>query len=84
MDPELMLMNISSSTGSLENSLGDTDAQSRNYLSPTSRMMNLIRNVLAYSQLAKEQQLPEAVDLNVIAQSTVADFDLILDRERQR
>lgn len=70
----------------LEDSLGDIDAQSRNYLSKistsTSRMMNLIRDVLAYSQLSKEQQSFEAVDLNVIAQSVVADFDFIIEQKK--
>jgi len=70
----------------LEDSLGEIDPQSRNYLSKisisTSRMMNLIRDVLAYSQLSKEQQSFEAVDLNVIAQSVVADFDLIIEQKK--
>lgn len=70
----------------LEDSLGNIDVQSRNYLSKistsTSRMMNLIRDVLAYSQLSKEHQAFEAVDLNVIVQSVIADFDLIVEQKK--
>lgn len=70
----------------LEDSLANIDSQSLNYLSKinvsTSRMMNLIRDVLAYSQLSKEQQAFEAVDLNVIIQYVVSDFDLIIEQKK--
>lgn len=70
----------------LEDSLGNIDSQSRNYLgkinTSTGRMMNLIHDVLAYSQLAKEQQAFEAVDLNVIIQNVLSDFDLIIEQKK--
>lgn len=70
----------------LEDSLVDIDSQSLNYLSKinvsTNRMMNLIRDILAYSQLSKEQQAFEAVDLNVIIQNVISDFDFIIEQKK--
>ena len=69
----------------LEDSLGEVDAQSKNYLDKINksavRMMNLIRDVLAYSQLSKEHQEVLSTDLNEIAAHAIADFDLIIEQK---
>jgi len=69
----------------LEDSLGDVDAQSKNYLSKLNsaavRMMNLIRDVLAYSQLAKENEQFVPVDLKEVVHHIVTDFDLIIEQK---
>ena len=44
-------------------------------------MMNLIRDVLAYSQLSKEHQEMISTDLNEIAVHAIADFDLIIEQK---
>ena len=69
----------------LEDSLGEVDGPSKNYLNKLNvsavRMMNLIRDILAYSQLGKENENFKAVDLNEIAHGVIADFDLIIEQK---
>jgi len=72
-------------TKMLEDSLGETNLQTKNYLSKINvsavRMMNLIRDILAYSQLGKENDAFTAVDLNEIAHGALSDFDLIIEQK---
>jgi len=69
----------------LEDSIGDVNPQSKNYLNKLNvsavRMLNLIRDILAYSQLGKENEAFTAVDLNEIAHGAIADFDLIIEQK---
>jgi PAS domain S-box-containing protein len=69
----------------LEQSLGDIDLKSKNYLekinTSTSRMLNLIRDVLSYSQLSKEGSVFEKVDLNIIIEHIKSDFDLMIEQK---
>lgn len=69
----------------LEDSLGEISGSSKNYLNKLNisavRMMNLIRDVLAYSQLGKENITITAVDLNEIANGIISDFDLIIEQK---
>ena len=63
--------------------LGKIDDRSALYLnkinSSAERMGNLISDILAYSQLSKNSDLIEMVDLNSIVSDCVTDFELIID-----
>jgi len=70
----------------LENRLGqDADEQSKNYLnkiySSTSRMNALIRDVLSYSELVKENEVYSPVDLNQIVEATLTDYELLIEQK---
>ncbi len=69
----------------LENSLGPIDSKSAKYLSKinvsSSRMISLIRDVLSFSELSKEHQTFEAVDLNEIVIGVLSDFDLFIEQK---
>jgi len=70
----------------LEDNIGDTiDERSRNYINrihtSTDRMTNLIRDILGFSQLSKENDGFVAVDLNEIVKNILADFDLIIEQK---
>jgi PAS domain S-box-containing protein len=68
---------------SVENGLKD---QSKIYFekinSATTRMNTLIRDVLVYSQVAKEKKLFEEVNLNTILKGIVDDFDLLIEQKK--
>ncbi|UTA66853.1 PAS domain-containing protein [Emticicia sp. 21SJ11W-3] len=71
----------------LEKSLGENlPAESSNFLTKiknsANRMTALIRDVLMYSQLAKENQNFERVDLNVILEHILTDYDLLIEQKQ--
>jgi PAS domain S-box-containing protein len=79
------LRKIGSFSQMLEKSLGDqVNDQAKNYFNKirtsAARMNILIRDVLAYSEVTKDNDLFEAVDLNKIFESTKADYDLLLEQ----
>jgi PAS domain S-box-containing protein len=71
---------ISTFTQMLENSIVELSDQSRNYISKiygsTDRMANLIRDVLAFSQITQSTDGFEEVDLTKTLQAIETDFEL--------
>jgi PAS domain S-box-containing protein len=76
---------ISTFSEMLRKSLGKIDARSDVYLSKvessSSRMLTLIRDVLAFSQLSKAKQEFVVVDLNKILEVTKNDFELYMEEK---
>ena len=72
----------------LEDQLGEIGPQAKNYLTKinnaAARMGVLIRDVLAYSQLANENENFIAVDLNKIAESAISDFELVIEQKNAK
>lgn len=70
----------------LENTLGNSiDDRSKFYIqrieNSTQRMTSLIRDILGYSQLAKDTDIFEMTDLNTIAKDVITDFELIIEQK---
>jgi light-regulated signal transduction histidine kinase (bacteriophytochrome) len=70
----------------LENSLGDqVNPQTKNYLNKINnsslRMTTLIRDVLSYSELVKDTEAFQQVDLNNIIDNTKLDYDLLIEQK---
>jgi light-regulated signal transduction histidine kinase (bacteriophytochrome) len=70
----------------LENSLGDqVNPQTKNYLNKINnsslRMTTLIRDVLSYSELVKDTDAFQQVDLNKIIDNTKQDYDLLMEQK---
>ena len=65
--------------------MNNVDPRSQNYLSKieasSSRMLTLIRDVLAFSQLRKEKQELTAIDLNEALATVLDDFELLIDEK---
>ena len=76
---------ISTFTEMLKKSLKQTDPRSENLLEKIEhasfRMLSLIRDVLAFSQLAKETQQFRKLDLNHVLQSVRNDFELLIEEK---
>lgn len=72
----------------LRKSLGPVDARSTGYLqkieTSASRMLELIRDVLAFSQLAKFKPEYVAIDLNEILANVKNDFELLIEEKSAR
>lgn len=80
------LRKISIFSEMLENSLGNKlDAQSKTYLdkinNSSTRMNRLIRDVLSYSELVKDNDAFEQVDLNKVIENTRHDYDLLIEQK---
>lgn len=83
------LRKISVFSQMLENNLGSKiDEQSKNYLdkirNSSSRMNKLIRDVLTYSELAKENQDFTEVDLRSIIENIKTDYELLIEQTEAR
>lgn len=81
------LRKISTYSQMLESSLGNNlSDKSKNYFSKmhasSSRMLSLIRDVLAYSQLSTTHNLLEKVDLNRVVENVRMDFELLIEQKR--
>lgn len=76
---------ISTFSQMLEHSLGEMSEQSKSYLSKidtaAARMISLIRNVLAYSELGKGGQGFEKVDLKTVAENISTDYELLIEQK---
>lgn len=68
----------------LVDSLGTIDERPKMFLDKIStsaeRMGNLISDILAYSQLGKDNNLIEPVDMKKVAAETITDFELIIEQ----
>ena len=69
----------------LKMTMNNVDPRSQNYLSKieasSSRMLTLIRDVLAFSQLRKEKQELTSIDLNEALAGVIDDFELLIDEK---
>lgn len=70
----------------LTNILGDNiDPRAKTYLSKidisSKRMLSLIRDVLAFSQLSKSSYEFQKVDLNIVLEEIKNDFELLIDQK---
>jgi PAS domain S-box-containing protein len=76
---------ISIFTEMLKESLEKNPAKVKTYIdkiiTSTKRMENLIKDVLGYSKLSSNSKIFEPVDLNVIIQGIVTDFDLTIEQK---
>lgn len=76
------LRKVSTYTGLLKQRLGAIDELSGKYLgkivSASSRMLNLIRDVLTFSQLSQQNLSYEPVDLTDIIEQVIMDFEIII------
>ncbi|MDQ6608573.1 MAG: PAS domain S-box protein, partial [Bacteroidota bacterium] len=80
------LRKITTFSQMLSHNLGhDLNDQAKNYLhkinTSTSRMTTLIRDVLTYSELIKDKEIFEEVDLNQIVESIKTDYELLLEQK---
>ena len=80
------LRKISTYSQMLESSLGnELSEKSKSYFTKmhasSSRMLTLIRDVLAYSQLSTTRNLLEKVDLNLIVENVKTDFELLIEQK---
>ena len=76
---------ISTFSEMLKNKLSDRiDDESMSYLNKignsSSRMITLIKDVLNYSELIKESDEFDEVDLNIIAQNVLSEYDLSIEQ----
>ncbi|HEY1054518.1 MAG TPA: ATP-binding protein, partial [Emticicia sp.] len=80
------LRKISTFSQLLERSLGANPSdEAKNFLSKirssSTRMTALIRDVLMYSQLVKENDTYEKVDLNQVFENVMADYELLIEQK---
>ncbi len=80
------LRKISTFSQMLENSLGNKiDDHSRKYLNKinysSARMNDLIRDVLNYSELVKENEIFVEVELNKVLENIKTDYDLLIEQK---
>lgn len=80
------LRKISTFSQLLERSLGGTATEeTKNFLSKirnsSARMTALIRDVLMYSQIVKENETYEEVNLNQILENVLTDYDLLIEQK---
>ena len=71
----------------LEQTLGtNVDERAVKYLAKintaSSRMTTLIRDVLSYSQLSREKEIFEPVDLREVVRNIESDFELLIEQKR--
>lgn len=71
-------------TNMLENTLGTLEERPAGYIkkikNSAERMSNLIKDVLVYSQVSKEQQNFTRVDLNKVVAETLTDYELVIEQ----
>ena len=76
---------ISTFTEMLQTNLPANDVRAKNLLEKieraSSRMLSLIRDILSYSQLAKEYKRFENIDLNEVLRGIKNDFELMIEEK---
>ena len=79
------LRKVSTFTEMLRTHLGNVDERSEVYFKKISdstlRMMNLIRDVLDFSQLSTQRRTFEQVDLGALIDSLTSDFELVIEQK---
>ncbi|WP_106595236.1 PAS domain-containing sensor histidine kinase [Dyadobacter jiangsuensis] len=79
------LRKVATFTQMLEAELGGTTDRQRNYLdkikNASSRMLLLIRDVLTFSQLARDSDLVTQTDLGTVLDNIVDDLELLIDQK---
>lgn len=77
---------VATFTQMLEAELGSTTDRQRSYLdkikNASSRMLLLIRDVLTFSQLARDSDLVTQVDLGIVLDNIVDDLELLIDQKQ--
>jgi PAS domain S-box-containing protein len=80
------LRKVSTYSEMLERNLGDVDERSRGYMNKikgsTSRMASLIRGVLSYSQIARNDERFELVDLQQTVEQIKSDLEIALEQKQ--
>ena len=70
----------------LKSHLGVVDERAENYFekisSATVRMMDLIRDVLDFSQLSSQRQVFEQIDVQKILEVVTADYELLIEQKK--
>jgi hypothetical protein len=76
---------ITTFTEMLQTTLKEVDPRAKNLLNKvghaSSRMLALIRDILSYSQLARDAQARDRIDLNKVLQELLEDFDLMIEEK---
>ena len=84
-DMQEPLRKVITFTNLLETRLDGIDERSKNYLkkigNSTSRMSQLIYDVLNFSKLSKEGQIYLPVDLRSVVQNILSDFELLIEQK---
>ncbi|HET9277869.1 MAG TPA: PAS domain-containing protein, partial [Flavitalea sp.] len=84
-DMQEPLRKVITFTNLLETRLEWIDERSRNYLkkigNSTSRMSQLIYDVLNFSKLSKEGQIYLPVNLNAVVENILSDFELLIEQK---
>ncbi len=79
---------ISTFVKMLESSISDPNDRTKNYIgrinNSAERMIILIRDILGYSQLAKENETFSSCNLNHILQDILSDFELIIEQKQAK
>lgn len=79
------LRKVSTFTEMLKTSLGEVDPRSQTYLTKitasTARMLQLIKDVLNFSQLSAGKETFVPVDLNDVVAALTADFELLIEQK---
>jgi len=77
---------ISTFVKMLDDSLSNVDERSKSYINriqvSAERMTNLIKDILGFSQLSKENDGFKTVDLNEIVDAVLLDYDLIIEQKQ--
>ncbi len=79
------LRKVSTFTEMLKSHLGEVDEKAAMYFgkitTASQRMMQLIRDVLHFSQLSNQQQIFEKVNIGVLLQNLTSDFELVIEQK---
>jgi len=82
------LRKVSTFSEMLENHLGPLDDRARNYIgkikNSSLRMVTLVRDVLAYSELSRIDRSYETVDLERVVDDVKTDFELLIAEKSAR
>lgn len=79
------LRKVRTFTQMMEASMGEVNERTKTYISKiqssTERMQTLINDVLKFSLLSKEREKFETIDLNIILQNIVNDYELSIEQK---
>ena len=79
------LRKVRTFTELMQLSLGEIPEKTKNYVnkiqSSIERMQTLINDVLKFSQLSKEREKFESIDLNYILSSVLSDYELLIEQK---